>query len=402
MNSKKTVAVMFGGQSAEHDVSVLTGIQICEAIDRTKYDVLPVYLEQTGCWYAGDALLNRRNYPLMDQTKKQLNRIQLNIGQEAEKTDTGRSAFSVIGEKGLLGRKTKTLEFDIAIPSVHGTQGEDGALQGLYEMAGIPYIGCRVLGAACFMDKWFSKAIFKSLEIPVLEADLIERPDAEDFYNVKDLIKGRNSYPVIAKPRNLGSSVGVTRADTAEELAGALATIFKLDSGAVIEPFVPNLVEYNVAVSSAFGKTRVSAIERPYHEKELLAFKDKYLAGGDMDTKLSTPTEGMASATREINPKNLKPAQKKLIEQCAIKAFDAVDGRGTARIDFLCNGKTGEIWLNEVNTFPGSLSYFLWEAASPKVSFTDLMTAFIEEGFEIHANQNRVVDPRAANANIFG
>ena len=400
ISGKKTIAVMFGGMSAEHDVSILTGLQIIDSFDTTKYDVFPLYIAQDGSWYTGKALLNRKNYPLDDKTIKSLDKVQLRLGKGFEHQKTNRFAF--VSTKHSLFSCPKIYEFDAVMPSFHGTLGEDGTMQGLLEVAGIPYAGFRVLGASVYMDKSFSKKIFKQLKLPCLEEVIIKRPDNKGFIDFKPLLKGYDlKYPLCCKPCNLGSSIGVSKANNEEELIAGLANVFKLDNAAVVEPFVANLVEYNVSVTSVFGETKTSAIERPVKKQDLLDFKDKYLSSTEIANKLDIPSQGMAGAIRDINPSELSKAEETLIRDCAIKAFEAVGGKGVIRVDFLCDNETREIYINEVNSFPGSLSCYLWESASPKVLFSDLLDKMMIEAFVIAGEQTRVVDPSLANSSVF-
>jgi len=396
MSDKKTIAVIFGGKSAEHDISVLTGLQIIEAIDTTQYNPIPVYVDQAGEWWTGQELLNRKNYYLTPKLKKKLSRITLCVGQPA-----GLAQFNILNA-GLLSKK-KAIPFDVAFLAFHGTLGEDGTMQGLFEIEEIPFTGCRTLASSVYMNKAVAKAVFRNAGIPVLSEIIIERPEQETFIDIDKLTHNLEiTFPVCAKPCNLGSSIGVHKANNLPELHAALLDIFKIDNQVIIEPFVEHLVEYNIAVSKAFGDLRVSAIERPIRDLELLSFKDKYLANGDLESKLSVPyTEGMASASREIHPKSLREQQKNIIEESAKKAFTLLSACGAPRIDFLCNETTGEVWLNEVNPFPGSAGYYLWEAATPKVNFTKLVDAMIQEALQEQRRALRIIDPKLTQANIF-
>ncbi len=399
---KPSVAVIIGGVTAEHDVSILTGLQIVEAIDSTKYDAQPVYISPDGEWFVGEALRERKSYMLSEATKKSLAQVELVIGKP--EGTAGTRPLRLETKKGLFGG-AKGFAFDIAFPAIHGTNGEDGTLQGLFDFAGIAYAGPRTLASSVGMSKPLAKRVFAASGAPVLPDLVIDRPQ-DGLYpgpdELRPLLKGL-SFPLCVKPCNLGSSVGVHKADDIDELAAILPRIFRLDTQAMVEPFVPNLVEYNVAISAAFGGARTSAIERPVRGDALLDFKDKYLAAGPIDSKLSGPaSEGMASLTREIDPPELGDNMAATIRDHAITAFQAVAGSGTFRADFLCDGESGEVWLNEINTIPGSLAYFLWERADPPVSYTDLLTAIIEEGFRLSRGQgNRLVDAQVADSVIF-
>jgi D-alanine-D-alanine ligase len=397
------VAVVFGGPSTEHDVSVLTGLQILDAIDSSRYDTLPVYVTLEGHWYVGDALRNRKNYIPDEAVRRTLDRVFLPIGGTPEEAADGRWRLVSSAPRSLLGRKSRTYPFDLVVPAFHGTFGEDGSFQGLLNAAGVPYVGCDVLPAALAMNKAVAKAVIRSVGVPVVPAVAVPRPAGSGFASLAELAARVDiPFPVCVKPCNLGSSVGVSQAGDRTELEAALSTVFKFDTAALVETFVRNLVEYNVSVTRAFGETRVSAIERPIRKEKLLDFRDKYLSGGDADSKIAIPfSEGMASATRVINPPELTPDQQERIRNWAMRAFEALDARGTARIDFLSDAETGEIWLNEVNTLPGSFGYYLWENADPPVSFTALLNALMDEAVETARQRSRVVDPVQANASVF-
>ena len=403
MSGKPVVAVVFGGPSTEHDVSILTGLQILDAIDSSRYDTLPVYVTLEGHWYVGDALRSRMNYLPGEAVRKTLDRVFLPVGGAPEEVADGRWRLVSAAARSLLGRKPRSYAFDVVVPAFHGTGGEDGSFQGLLNTLGVPYVGCDVLPAAVSMNKAVAKALIRAVGVPVLPAIAVPRPSGAGFASLGELAARVDMpFPVCVKPCNLGSSVGVSQADDRAGLEAALSTVFKFDTAALVETFVPDLVEYNVAVTRALGETRVSAIERPIRKEKLLDFRDKYLSGGDADSKLAIPfSEGLASATRVINPPELTPARQEQIRTWAIRAFEALDARGSARIDFLCNGTTGEIWLNEVNTIPGSLGYYLWENANPPVSFPALLSALLEEAIETARARQRVTDPVQANAGVF-
>jgi len=409
MAAKKVIAVVFGGRSVEHDVSVLTGLQFLEALDPGKYTGLPVYVDPLGQWWTGDALANRNQYPVDANVNKSLTRLTLDLATSA----TGYPRFQAF-QKGMLGEKRSEIPFDIIIPAIHGSNGEDGTLQGLLEFAGIPYAGCRSLGAAATMNKVFTKRSARAAEIKVLPELLLERPQKGVFVDpdhLKQSLKaafGSEKYPLIVKPCNLGSSVGVGKADDMDALIGALMAAFRLDSEVLVEPFVSNLTEYNIAVRrDGDGSIQTSAIERPLRDAELLDFKNKYLAGrknGDpkLNPKLnSDPGEGMASLSRILNPEELTDTQEAFIRGSSEQIFDLFSLAGSVRVDFLCDCETGELWLNEVNTIPGSFAYFLWEAADPSLSFLALTDAVIAEGFRLSAKRLGATDTGSGGATIF-
>jgi len=400
-NFKKSIAVFFGGRSPEHDVSVVTGLQILSAIDTEKYEAFPVYISTEGEWLVGDILAERASYMLNADRRKQVRAVTLDL-------KPGKRAQLVPLKTGLLGNM-KPIEFDVAVPSFHGLYGEDGNIQGLFEFAGVPYAGMRTMGSSVLMDKGATKKVLQGAGIPVLPYAMIYRPHsgymiAED--ELKDTL-GDIAFPCIVKPSHLGSSIGVAKANSIEELRASLPGVFEFDDAAIVEPFVENLVEYNVSVSKAFDGLRTSAIERPKATDELLDFKQKYLSGSDSKTGDKTGgtkvvgaiSEGMLSLTRELNPE-LDEETILNIKRWAKTMFKAVEGTGAPRIDFIGNSKSGELWLNEVNPWPGSIGYFLWEAAADPILFTDFMTGLIEEAITERKKRNMPKDPVPAEARL--
>lgn len=402
-NSRKKIAVFFGGRSPEHDVSVVTGLQVLSAIDETKYDAFPVYIAPDGEWRVGDVLRERANYLLSAESLKQTKAVTLD-----PKADRGGRLISKRG--GFLGN-TKPIEFDIAMPCFHGLYGEDGNIQGLFELANIPYTGMRTMASSVLMDKAATKRMLQSADIPTLDYAVLKRPKQGLMLPTED-IKAQTKhlkFPCIIKPVHLGSSIGVAKVDSPEDVKATLPAIFEFDDSAILEPFVENLVEYNVSVSKAFGEIGFSAIERPKATEELLDFKQKYLSGADSKTgekmgggtkQVGAISEGMLSLTRELNPK-LDKKQTDVIKAHAAAMFDAINGTGAPRIDFIGNSKTGELWLNEVNPIPGSFGYFLWEAAEDSKLFTEFLTALLDEA--VSENMGRILpkDPVPKDARLF-
>lgn len=396
--SKTRVAVLFGGRSPEHDVSVVTGLQALNALDGARYEAFPVYIATDGAWFTGDALRQRASYIPDEATRKSLSRVDLDLS-------AGKGVLTPRGGGGgLFARKPDPIAFDVALLAFHGVNGEDGGLQGVFETANIPYTGMRLLASAVLMDKPVTKALLRGRGVPLLEEAVITRPSTglvPDRATVEAAL-GSMRFPVIVKPAHLGSSIGVAKADDVETVRAVLPAVFKFDTKAIIEPFVDNLVEYNVAVARIDGAVRTSAIERPKRAAELLDFKTKYLSGGGKKTGKTpgTGSQGMLSLTRDINPV-LTPAMEKTIREAATEAFLAVDGSGTPRVDFLCNEKTGEIWLNEVNPCPGSFAHFLWEAAEKPILFTALLDRLIEEARVLNRAAQLPSDPTPTDARLF-
>lgn len=398
MAVKRRVAVLFGGRSPEHDVSIISGLQALDAVDAGTYDTFPVYISMQGEWFIGDALRDRANYIPNDEIRRSLTQVNLEATSDGE-------GLLVARESGWFGRH-KPAVFDVALLAFHGNQGEDGQIQGLFEMANVPYTGMRTLASAALMDKSVTKRLLSGQDIPQLDGIALRRPADGVVLSDAALEEaiGNAQFPACVKPCHLGSSIGVAKVDNMEELREILPVIFRLDPVAVIEPFVPNLVEFNVSVSCFGGEMRTSAIERPKRASELLDFREKYMSGsrGEKSGVKSpgSPSEGMLSLTRDINPE-IPPELEINIKKWAVAAFEAAGGTGAPRIDFLGDEETGELWFNEVNPCPGSFGYFLWEAADPPILFTELLSDLIEEAIEEFRNSRLPADPAPKDARLF-
>jgi D-alanine-D-alanine ligase len=389
------VAVFFGGRSPEHDVSVITGLQALRAIDQERFAPFPVYIDPRGGWWVGERLRERRNYLPDAAIERDSTPVSLSLGEPGH-------GLLVPRRSGLFARRAPT-EFDVALLAFHGVGGEDGQMQGLLETAGLPYTGMRTLASAVFMDKAATKRVLRGLDIPSLPYAVIRRgagglPPADALAAaVADI-----GFPCIVKPVHLGSSIGVGKAESLEEMRALLPMIFRLDNQALIEPFVPNLVEYNLCVMRIGGAVRTSAVEQPKRTEELLDFRQKYLSGGDDKAggkDGGAASQGMLSLTRDINPP-LPEGLDANLRRWATEAFDALDGTGAPRVDFYCNRATGQTWLNEVNPCPGSFGYFLWEAAEPPLGFTALLSLLIDEALACHRQSRLPDDPVPPEARL--
>ena len=408
--ASKTIAVLFGGRSPEHDVSVVSALQVMGGLDRSLYNVIPVYLATDGRWWSGKALMKRDNYLPTEEILKTLDQVTLDLSanQRPGLTKTNPTLLSRVGIGRLgLGGAQDRIAFDVAIPCFHGLVGEDGQIQGALETAKVPYTGMRTMASAVLMNKVATKRILAGTAIEMLPFREIKRPQEGLLIPASELgpIVGDLSGPWIIKPTHLGSSIGVARVGDLEELADVLPTIFQYDTSAILEPFVENMVEYNVAVARFDGEVRTSAIERPKRTEELLDFKEKYLSGGDKKTggEAKMPgqsSEGMLSLTRELNPALPQGLEEK-VRSWAVQAFETVNGTGAPRIDFIGNEATSEIWLNEVNPCPGSFGYFLWEAMGEPILFSELLDKLIGEALGEHARQRLPQDPTPPDARLF-
>ncbi|NBX66385.1 MAG: D-alanine--D-alanine ligase [Proteobacteria bacterium] len=399
---KKRIAVFIGGRSPEHDVSVVTGLQAFNALDRSRFEPFLVYVTLTGEWYVGDALADKSNYIPTPELRRNLTKVSLDTN--ADPMGTGRL---IPEKKGLFGGG-KTIVFDVALLAFHGLFGEDGGFQGMLDAVNVPYTGMRTLASAVLMDKVATKRALAGTDVPQLPYVTIDRPTSGKMVSAAEIKEklGNFSFPLIVKPAHLGSSIGVARTQSVEEIAASLPAIFSLDHQAMVEPFVENLVEYNVAVSSALGEgVLTSAIERPKRASELLDFKQKYMSGGGAKKTGGTKTpgqssEGMLSLTRDINPV-LPAGIETKIRAWAETVFKTVGGTGAPRLDFLSNEKTGEVWFNEANPCPGSFGFFLWEASAKPILFTEFLSALIDEASALHRSMQLPADPTLRDARLF-
>lgn len=395
---KIKVAVFFGGKSFEHDVSILTGLQVIQAMDSTKYESFPVYVASDGTWWTGDLLLDTKVYPLTDATKAKLLNVSLPVGEA-----TITPSLKVMNPS-LFGKRR--IKFDIAFFAFHGDVGESGGMQGLFETANFPYTGADILSSSVYMSKVATKRICKTLGINVLSEVVVQKPTGENFIDIQKIIKNINvDYPICAKPANLGSSIGVFKVNNKEELSSALLDIFKMDTEAILEPFVENLVEYNIAVMKNLdGEIITSVIEKPNNENTFLSFSDKYLSENGAKkkgTNLSAmPSEELIESRRKFAP-NLTEKQTKFICDSAKTLFSAMGATGNPRIDFLSNEKTGEIWLNEVNPIPGSFAFYLWQNSKYAINYTDLTNIIIQNGFEKYHSKEKEIDLKLSSSVIF-
>lgn len=380
------VAVVFGGRSVEHDVSIITGVQACEVLS-VRHRPLPVYIDRDGNWFAGDRLRDLDAYRNPD------------FSDLAVTFDVGRGVLvsEPSQQKGLLGRSRASagneIRPDVVLPATHGTQGEDGCLQGLLELADLPYAGPTLESAVLAMNKAVTKTLLRAAEIPVLDDLLLRREtyEQEGGSGLAARISSRFGLPVYVKPASLGSSVGVSRCGTDAEVQDALELAFELDRLVLVEPSVEGGTEINCAVIGRPGiAPRSSACEQPVATDGFLSFEDKYMRGekggsgkdgGDGGLKSS----GMSSSQRII-PAPISDEQTTRIKQLAEDTFTALGCAGVARVDMLLDAY-GHIFVNEPNTIPGSFAFYLWEPVG--MPFADLMDELITFALDEHAETAR-------------
>ncbi len=371
---KTKVAVLFGGRSVEHEVSIISGIQAFCALNRDKYDPFPLYISKDNRFYVGEALGKIETYRDMKACLASATQVLLVPSENG--VDMIRYPAKKFGNN-VMG------SFEVALPVVHGTNVEDGTLMGMLEMLGVPYAACDILSSALGMDKYQMKAVLNHAGVPVLPALAFYGKDyALNADKIVDRIENGIGYPVIVKPVNLGSSVGITRANNRDKLIAALDDAFGFASRVLVEKAITPLREINCSVLGDAESAQPSVCEEPINNDEILSYKDKYLSGGK--NSKSGKSGGMSDLKRRC-PADISDELAEKVQTLAVKTFRTLGCSGVARIDFLNNPETGELWVNEINTIPGSLSFYLWEAAG--LPFDQLLDTMLQLAFKRHRDR---------------
>ena len=368
---KLNIGVVFGSRTCEHDVSIISGLQAAQALDRESYDVTLIYIGRDGRWFLGDALKDIKFYPAFDETK---------VAQVFPAGENGKLVlYRLGGKKKLFGGQAleKAAAVDVVLPVMHGLNGEDGTLQGMLELFNVPFASAGVLGSAVGMDKIAMKLLFKGCGFPVVEGIWFNRDRwSGERDNVMNEAEREIGYPMIVKPANLGSSIGITRATDRRSLEDAIDTAVAYDHRILVEKAITPLREVNCSVLGYGDDIETSELEMPV-SGALLDFQKKYLAksGGG---------EGMASLSRLI-PAPIPEEVAERVREIAVGAFRAMDLKGVVRIDFILDENDG-VYINEANTIPGSLAFYLWE---PKgVSFSQMLDQMVVNALRAHADRN--------------
>jgi D-alanine-D-alanine ligase len=390
----QTVAVIFGGRSVEHEVSILTAHQVMDALEVAGYKTLPVYIDKHGAWFAGRTLRDLRFF--RDPTVRfddlaGVYQVSLNPDRSARQLTLHPHA-----KRGLF-RRDPELWADVFLPCVHGTFGEDGTLQGVLEMADVPYAGCGVFAAALGMDKIRSKAVCRASGIATLDCVWTNRNAwQQDPLEFMKRVEALSPYPVMVKPCSLGSSIGVRRCADSRELREGIETALTLDDRVLVERALVNFKEVNCSVLGP--PPRASVCEMPNYTGDLLSFDSKYRVGGKKGMSLKgtkgMSAAGMASLNRTI-PAPISPEQTAQVQKLAVESFEAIGAEGVARIDFLIDAESGAIYFNEINTVPGSLAFYLWEASG--VPFDRLVAHLVESAVARHEIRRRTQFSMDAN-----
>lgn len=368
MIARIRAGVFFGGPSVEHEVSVITAMQAIGAMDPQKYQVIPVYVSKNGDFYTGEHLSRLESFRDIPAAIAKATPVLL--------VREGKDAALIPARPRRFG-KNPVQVLDVALPIFHGTGGEDGVMQAQFERLGLPYAGPDVTASAIGMDKWASKALFRMSGLPCLPgARLHKSVYYADPQQAVSRLEREIGYPMVIKPYNQGSSVGIHKCRDAASLQEGLEDAFLYSAFVLAEPAVQHLREINCAVLGDDESARASVCEEPLNATDILTYADKYQSGGKSG-KLGGKTggsKGMQSLSRQV-PAPIPPELTAKIRQLAIDAFHAIGAAGCARIDFLMDGETQEVWINEINTIPGSLAFYLWEASG--LPFPQLMEELV-------------------------
>ncbi len=360
---KTKVGVFFGGASVEHEISVITANQVLHGLDKSKYDVIPVYLSKDNIMYTGSELFDLQNYSDLENLKKKL--IKVNFVQID-------GSCKLVKVKPTKFSKKNVSAIDIVFPTLHGGVGENGSFVGMLEVLGVPFVGSGVLGGALGQDKVVMKQVLSANGLPVVDYRWFYR---DNWFLDQDSVLAKVmelSFPLVVKPCSLGSSISVFRVENLEELKTAVDEACVYDEKIIVEKAVVNLQEVNCAALGDSGIVETSAVEEVFGESAVLSFEDKYEGNGAKDG-----SKGMASTKRAI-PANISLELTNQIKDLTARTFNVLNSSGVARVDFLIDKLNEDVFVNEINTVPGSLSFYLWENKGK--SFSSLLNELIVLG----------------------
>ena len=373
---KINLAVLFGGRSVEHEVSVISAVQAMASLNKDKYNIIPVYMTKKSEFWTGEKLMDINAYKDIPALLKEC--TECVFVRSEGKVQLLRQKMKKFGSNVLA-------DIDIAFPIVHGTNVEDGALQGYLQTLDLPYVGCDVLASAIGMDKYTMKIMLKDAGFPVLDGIRISSYELDKLESYADQVEQRFGYPVIVKPVNLGSSVGISKASDRASFISSAEDAFQFADRILIEPCVVQLKEINCSVLGDSESAEASVCEEPVQasEDDILSFEQKYVGGGGK----SGGSKGMATLKRKI-PAEITADQDEFIRKTAVEAFRYLNCNGVARIDFMIDMAADKIYINEFNTIPGSLAFYLWE---PKgVKYTALLDRMIDLALKRHRQAEKI------------
>lgn len=368
---KTNIGVFFGGCSTEHEISVISASQAMSAIDRSVYDVTPVYITKQGHWYTGEALFDVANYRDIPSLLEKCTEVYM---------EPVRDDYNLYTRKKKLFGSNVYTTLDVAIPVLHGAYGEDGTFEGILDAIAIPYAGCNVLASANGMDKITMKMILQACDVPVV--DYVWFTDKQWFAQKDALIakiEKELGYPVIVKPANLGSSVGIGRAKDRTQLIDRINDAERYSTRIIVEHMIENLHEVNCSVLGDCDDYKTSVCEEPIKSGEILSYEDKYMGG-------TKGAKGMQASQKRI-PADLPVEVSDRIRFLAGETFRVLSCHGVSRVDVIIDADNGNIYVNEINTIPGSLSFYLWEATG--LTFDKLMDTLVKLALKRKREQSK-------------
>lgn len=373
---KTNVAFFYGCRSVEHEVSIISAVQAMRAVNREKYDVTPVYVTKDGEMYTGDNLFTIEEYRNLSGLLAKCKKVFFvrENGAVYMKTETKKRLFS---------KPEEGIRIDVAFPVVHGTNCEDGTIQGYLEFLGLPYVGCDIISSAVGMDKSVFKDVLKNAGLPCLDCVCFRaREYMTDKGKITAELKEKIGFPLIVKPVNLGSSVGISKVNCEEELDEAITLALSFADRILVEHAVTAIREINCSVLGDTDSCEASVCEEPFMNDEILSYEDKYMSNAK-----GGQSKGMASLGRKI-PADLTKEKSEEIRKLACDIFKAIGASGVVRIDFIIDTDTGKVYANEINTIPGSLSFYLWDATGMK--YPELCDKLIELAFRRERNRENL------------
>lgn len=345
----KKIGIIYGGKSVEHEVSIITGLQAYENLDKSKYIPELIYIDKDGDWFFGEKKLKDLNI-YKNWTKKCAKQFEPSLNKK--------------DKKNILN------SLDAAVIACHGNYGEDGKLQSFLEFLDIPYTSSGVVGSASGMDKIVMKHIFSGIDLPILPYIWFTRHEwIENSQEVIKRVRYTLDYPVFVKPANLGSSIGISMVNDEKSLVNAIDVASKYDYRIIVEKGIANSVEINCSAIMKDNVVLTSVLEEPVRWENFLSFDDKYI-------NANSKTKGMGSMGRKI-PADVTVDQKEHIENYTKLIYKTMDCSGVVRVDFLMDESREHVYVNEINTIPGSFSFYLWE--HNELPFTKLIDVLIEE-----------------------
>ena len=365
---KIKVGVFFGGESVEHEISIITMNQAISSLNPEKYEVVPIYIAKNGVMYTGDDLLDLYSFRDMDVLLKRCYKVAV--------VNDGKGVKVVRCPAPLIGKRVLNT-IDVAFPIVHGTNCEDGTIAGFVNLLGIPFVGPDIMASSIGMDKILQKKVLRESGIPVVDYfSFYSMEYIKDEEKILKEINEKLTYPMIVKPGNLGSSVGIKKAKNKHELEEAIEFAMEFADRIIVEKAVEKLKEINCSVIGNLTESETSVCEEPFFSDEILSYADKYIGDGKskggtiggkgVSVKYGTKTGGAKTenngfANKKI-PADISKEKTEEIKNLAKEVFKTLGCSGVARVDFLIDTETDKVYVNEINTIPGALSYYLWEA----------------------------------------